>query len=208
MSQASVFAVSRSVLRRMISNNNFRPTSAWRYSGRIKQTFIMLSTTTPTVEVRDQDPLVAIPSTIKLPGGKDGDKVAPFLHYLQVLTSLTYERRVLRHWINIPRERIRQLIGRDYAARIKSLVANGIIEVNHRYSTGELSADGQAFTKSFRFGAEHCHGKFDSRAITASWAKERARKVYEIDEENLRPAGMHFRRMFEHFSMKEQFRTF
>ncbi len=161
----------------------------------------MVSTTTATVEVRDQDPLVAIPSTIKLPQGKDGDKVAAFLHYLQVLTSLTYERRVLRHWINIPRERIRQLIGRDYAPKIKELAANGIIEVNHRYSTGELSADGQAFTKSFRFGEKHCHGKFVSRAITASWAKERARKVYEIDEENLRPAGMHFRRMFDHFSI-------
>lgn len=154
--------------------------------------------------MRDQDPLVAFPSTIELPQGKYGDKVAAFLHYLQVLTSLTYERRVLRHWINIPRERIRQLIGRDYAPRIKELAAKGIIEVNHRYSTGELSAGGQAFTKSFRFGKEHCHGKSSSRVITASWAKERSRKVYEIDEENLRPAGMHFRRMFEHFSISPE----
>ena len=201
MSQASVFAVSRSVLSRMIGNNNFRPTSAWRYSGRIKQTFIMLSTTTSTVEVRDQDPLVAIPSTIKLPDGKDGDKVAPFLNYLTVQTSLSDERRVLRHWINIHWTKLRQLIGRDYAPRIKELEAMGIIEINHRYSTGELSSNGQAFTKSFRFGEKHCHGKSASRAITASWAKDRARKVYEIDEENLRPAGMHFRLMFEHFSI-------
>ena len=72
----------------------------------------MLSTTTSTVEVRDQDQLVAIPSTIKLPDGKNGDKVAAFLHYLQVLTSLTYERRVLRHWINIHWTKLRQLIGK------------------------------------------------------------------------------------------------
>jgi len=161
----------------------------------------MVPTTTLNAEVFDQDPLVTFPSTINLPYGKDGDKVAPFLHYLEVQTSLTNERRLMRHWINIHWTNLRQLIGRDYARRIKELVAQGIIEVNHRYSTGKLSAGGQAFTKSFRFGKEHCHGKTSSRVITASWAKERSRRVYEIDEENLRPAGMHFRRMFEHFSI-------
>lgn len=163
----------------------------------------MLSTTTSKVEMRDQNPLVAIPSTINLPDGIDGDKVAPFLRYLQVQTSLTDERRLQRHWINIHWTKLRQLIGRDYAPKLKKLEEMGIIEINHRYSTGELSAGGQAFTKSFRFAKEHCHGNSTSRAITTSWAKERARKVYEIDEENLRPAGMHFRRMFEHFSISQ-----
>lgn len=161
----------------------------------------MISTTTATVEVRDRDPLVAIPSTIKLPDGKDGDKVAPFLQYLQVQTSLTDERRLQRHWINIHWKKVRQLIGRDYAPSIRELERAGIIEVNHRYSTGQLSADGRPFPMSYRFGVEHCHGKSVSRPIKASWAKKRVRKVYEIDPENLRPAGMHFRRMVEHFSI-------
>lgn len=201
MSQASVCGFPL----RVMSNDRQQPTldpqSAWRYSGRIKQTFIMLSTTTSAVEVRDQDPLVAIPSTIKLPDGKDGDKVASFLQYLQVQTSLTDERRLRRHWINIHWKKVRQLVGRDYAPRIKELEREGIIEVNHRYSTGQLSADGRPFPMSYRFGVEHGHGKSDSRPITSSWAKNRVRKVYEIDEENLRHAGMHFRRMFEHFSI-------
>lgn len=161
----------------------------------------MISTTTSTVEVRDQDQLVLIPSTIKLPDGKDGDKVAPFLQYLQVQTSLTDERRLRRHWINIHWKKVRQLIGRDYAQSIKEMARAGIIEVNPRYSTGQLSADGRSFPMSYRFGVEHCHGKSISREIKASWAKNRGRKVFEIDQENLRPAGMHFRRMFEHFSI-------
>ena len=155
------------------------------------------------VVARDQDPRVVLPSTITLPPGKDGDKVGPFLSYLAVLTSLTEERKVQRHWINIHWRKLRRLIGRDYAPKLKKLEEMGIIEINHRFSTGELSSDGQAFTKSFRFGKEHCHGKSTSRVIRASWARERARKVYEIDEENLRPAGMHFRRMFEHFSISQ-----
>lgn len=133
----------------------------------------MVSTTTARVEVRDQDQLVAIPSTIKLPDGKDGDKVAPFLQYLQVQTSLTDERRLQRHWINIHWKKVRQLIGRDYAPRIKELERAGIIEVNHRYSTGQLSADGRPFPMSYRFGVEQCHGKSVSRAIKSSWAKKK-----------------------------------
>jgi hypothetical protein len=154
-------------------------------------------------KVHDQDPLVAFPSTIDLPVGKDGDLLAPFLSYLAVLTSLTEERRVQRHWINIHWKKLRQLLGRDHAPKLKKLEEMGFIEINHRYSTGQLSSDGKAFTKSFRFGKEHYHGASTSRVITASWARDRARKVYEIDEENLRPAGMHFRRMFEYFSISE-----
>ena len=169
--------------------------------GSSEKAWTMVSTTTSEVEMLDQNPLVAFPATIALPPGKEGDAVGPFLSYLEVLTSLTEERRAQRHWINIHWSKLRQLLGRDYAPKLKKLEEMGIIEINHRYSTGELSSDGQAFTKSFRFGKEHCHGTSTSRVITASWARDRARKVYEICEENLRPAGMHFRRMFDHFSI-------
>jgi hypothetical protein len=93
-------------------------------------------------------------------------------------------------------------MGREYKGVVDTLSAAGIIEVNGRYSTGR---DGRkSFPMSYRLAKAHRHGKSRLHTIGSAWAIDRAKTTYEIDPENLRPGGLHYRSLFDRFRIDSE----
>ncbi|EMI54686.1 hypothetical protein RSSM_03802 [Rhodopirellula sallentina SM41] len=142
---------------------------------------------------------VAIPHSVTLPPGSEGDNWALFLSILALHTSLTEERWRGGHWINFHNKLLSALIGRRYRERINAMIDAGIVESNERYSTGKEGVP--AFTKSYRLAREHRTGKSCLHTLTTRPTIRKAIKTFEIDPDNLGPAGVHYRKCFDRFAL-------
>lgn len=141
----------------------------------------------------------AVPAGIDFPSGAQGDKWAACLQKLCLHTALKEEYRN-GDFMNIHHKAWQKAIGDSYRPTIVSLKEAGIIRVLEKHSTGWEGRP--AFTKSYRLEAPYRNRTIEMRRISTKPAQKRASVVYEVDEANLKPAGMHYRKCFERFTVK------
>ncbi|MBB3207486.1 hypothetical protein FHS27_003311 [Rhodopirellula rubra] len=144
---------------------------------------------------------VAVPRSVELPSGVEGDNWALFLSTLALHTSLTRERRDHGHWVNLHNQNLSTLLGRSYRRRIDAMIDAGIVERNDRYSTGMEGV--KAFTKSYRIAEQHRTGQSRQHCITSRPVAKKVAKTYAVDPENLGQAGMHYRECFNKLRLDE-----
>ena len=143
---------------------------------------------------------VAIPSNVVLPPGVAGDNWALFLSIISLFTSQTKERRRDGHWINFHSKYLSSLLGRKYRIRINAMIATGIIESNDRYSTGQPGII-SPFTKSYRLASKYRTGQSRLHELSSRPTIGKVIKAYEVDPENLKAAGIHYRSCFDQFTL-------
>lgn len=140
---------------------------------------------------------VAIPRGVELPPGSEGDNWALLLSELSLHTSLTIERRLGGHWINLHSKRLRFLLGGQYRKRLNAMRDSGVIEINNGYSIGTENAS--PFTKSYRLAASYRTGQSHLHKLTTRPTIRKAVKSHDPDPNNLGAAGMHYRSCFDRF---------
>ncbi|WP_149752944.1 hypothetical protein [Rubripirellula obstinata] len=147
--------------------------------------------------------MVAVPSTVNLPSGADGDRWAIFLARLMLLTAQTPERRHQGHLIGMHRSELKRMLGRTYRNRINDMRDAGVIDINDRYCSGATEAfpNASAFPKSYRLTTAHRHGAASLHCLETKPAQKIASIIREIDPKNLGEAGQHFHGLFDRFSI-------
>lgn len=146
---------------------------------------------------------VALPDTVELPSGAEGDRWALLLSRLQLLTAMTPERRRQGHYIGLHCDYLRRLLSSRYRRRIDDMRDAGVIEIEEGYCSGPSieRPDAEPFTKEYRLQARHRHGRAMLHELTTKPAIKASRIVREVNEANLGLAGQHFQAMFGSFTM-------
>ena len=80
------------------------------------------------------------------------------------------------------------------------MIATGIIESNDRYSTGQPGII-SPFTKSYRLASKYRTGQSRLHELSSRPTIGKVIKAYEVDPENLKAAGIHYRSCFDQFTL-------